>query len=90
MKITTLSKDQEISSQNIISLPDGKYLLIQVITQGDSSDYIVAEHILDNSFAPVTTGKYTGSCDGKVIGSVICPNEDPVLNCVNGTIGCAS
>ena len=44
--------------------------------------------ILTDADGSVIVTSACGSCGGKSVGCVVCPNNDPILDCSTGTISC--
>lgn len=84
--LTTLASGYKLLSQQTTGLPNGNYVVLEVISV-DTSSYIVAEYELDSD-GNATRNVYHGHCGGGYVGSVECPNNDPFLNCSAGTISC--
>lgn len=85
---TKLSDDKKLLSQNTVILPNGNALVTEVILVGDN-DFITGSILLGSDDA-VISGTWCGTCSGQSVGCVSCPNNDPVLDCVNRRIYCYS
>lgn len=83
----TSSSAGVLQSQTSVLLPDGRTLVIEVV--GDEQNYIIGQFVIEEDGTKVRD-KFEGTCGGQSVGSVVCPNNDPVLNCATGSISCAS
>jgi hypothetical protein len=82
--------------------PGSKALLAQAFPTG--SDFEVIVEVVRQSDGALLVSRYLrrrdnggihGSetcfyCDGKLLGCIKCPNNDPLANCTTGQIGCSS
>ena len=83
-----LKGSEKLLSEHSVTLPGGGSVSFEVVDAGDGS-YIVGEIWLDARGHKVRD-KFEGFCKDKSVGSVSCPNNDPVLNCGSGSISCGS
>ena len=83
-----LKAGQRQLSQNTTDLGNGQKMVTEVIQTGPN-EFLTGNILIDKDGA-VIMGTWCGTCDGTSVGCVDCPNNDPVLNCVNRTISCAS
>lgn len=82
-----LADGQKLIDQHRVSLPNGKTLVSEVIQTGPDS-FIAGSVMLDGE--TVIKGTWCGTCSGQSVGCVDCRNNDPVLDCINMRIYCAS
>ena len=85
---TKVSPQQKPLAQNTVALPNGNTLITEIVQSGPNQ-YITGTIMLDQNGHRVHA-LWCGSCDGQQVGCVDCPNNDPVLDCVNRTVYCAS
>lgn len=79
---------QKLLSQNTTDLGNGQTMVTEIVQSGP--DEFLTGHILVDKDGSVIMGTWCGTCGGVSIGCVNCPNNDPILNCVNRTITCGS
>jgi len=84
-----LAPNQKVLAENPIDLPDGNKIVTEVIKQGDTG-IIVGTFYYTRGAANPSIRSWCGYCDGVLVGCVDCPNNDPVLNCIDNTITCGS
>jgi hypothetical protein len=83
-----LGPAQKLLSQNSVVLPNGNTLVTEVIQTG-SEDFITGTILVDTKGVAITS-VWCGTCGGQSVGCVDCPRNDPVLDCPNRRIYCAS
>jgi hypothetical protein len=84
-----LGNGEKLVGQSQIDLPNGNRLVTEVI-QIDRDSFLIGHVTVAQKDGVVIRGTWCGECAGRSIGCVDCPNNDPVVNCVNGTISCGS
>lgn len=86
MAITILSDGAKLLSENMVDLPTGQKMVNEVIQTGE--DQFIIGHILVREDGVSVFSTYCGTCSGVSVGCVNCPNNNPVLDCVNRRIYC--
>ena len=85
---TVLKGGEKLLSGHFVALPSGGSVSFEIVDAGDGN-YIIGEIWLDPRGHKVRD-KFEGFCKDKSVGTVSCPNNDPVLNCASGSISCGS
>lgn len=88
MAYTTLSGGSSVISESQTELPNGQTIVTEIIQQGE--DQFITASILVDAKGQKLTSTYCGTCSGVSVGCVTCNNNDPVLDCINRRIYCAS
>jgi len=83
-----LAGSQKLLSQNTTNLSNGQKMVTEVVEAGPNQ--FLTGSILVGADGAVITGTWCGTCSGQSVGCVNCPNNDPVLDCPNRRIYCAS
>jgi hypothetical protein len=86
--ITSLADGHLLLAQNSVQLPDGGKIVTEVVQVGESN--FITANIRYDANGVIIFGTFCGECGGVSVGCVNCPNNDPLLNCVNNTISCYS
>lgn len=89
--MTTYAKldgGKKLLSQQSISLPNGHTLITEVVQTGPDS-FMTGNITVDGSGATISS-VWCGTCGGQSVGCVNCPRNDPVLDCPNRRIYCAT
>jgi len=88
MAYTSLSDGAKLLSENSVDLPNGQKMVTEVIELG--GDQFITGNTLIGQDGQKIMSTYCGACSGVSVGCVDCRNNDPVLDCVNRRIYCAS
>lgn len=84
---TKIRTDQKVLAEHVVELPNGTKILTEIISQG-AHGVLVGTFLVQQDEPRLLS--WCGYCDGQLIGCVDCPNKDPVLDCVQRRIYCAS
>lgn len=88
MTFTSIGEGANLISENSVDLPNGQKMVTEVIQLGD--DKFITGNTLVGADGAKIMSTYCGTCSGVSVGCVDCRNNDPVLDCINGRIYCAS